>query len=309
MDSDAIYERHLEVFLLWACRETGVIEELLNGNRTAAEITEATGITERAAGIVLDALVDLGHASRSAGGYQASDSLHAFDPDTETLERGILPHRIDSLENYMRLPEMMRENQFPERTDEGFKNYVGAMATLEDRVVREIVTTVEHAHPRPDRVLDVGGGPGRFSGEFTRRGADVTLVDRPQVLELLADHHRELGVSTTEGDALESLPAGFDLAFSARMTSSFTPEEIGAYFQNAYEALDPGGTFVCVERISGRSEVAARFAVHMLVFADSGGIHTASTYRDALDTAGFVDREIREIPGTVYQAVIGHKPE
>lgn len=309
MDSDSIYQSHLEAFLLWACRETGVIDELRDGERSATELVAATGITERAAGIVLDALVDLGHASRSEAGYRANDSLRAFDPDTDTLDRGILPHRIDSLEMYMRLPEMMRENQWPERTEEGFKNYVGAMATLEDRVVREIVTTVEHAHPRPERVLDVGGGPGRFAGEFARRGADVTLVDRAKVLELLAERHQELGISTTEGDALESLPSGFDLAFSARMTSSFTSQEIGTYFENAYETVDPGGTFVCVERISGRSEVAARFAVHMLVFADSGGIHEASTYRDALDAAGFVDGEVRDVPGTVYQAVIGHKPE
>jgi SAM-dependent methyltransferase len=309
MDDDAIYNRHLEVFLLWACRETGVIEELLGGATRTGELVEATGITERAAGIVLDALVDLGYAENAGGAYEPTDDLRVFDSDTDTLDRDVLPHRIDSLESYMRLPEMMRTNEMPEHTEEGFKNYVGAMASIEDRTVREIVTTAEHAHPRPGRVLDVGGGPGRFGTEFARRGADVTLVDRPGVLDLLADHHEDLPVDVTEGDALDSLPEGFDLVFSARMTSSFTPEEIQTYFGNAFAALDPGGTFVCTERIHGRSKVAERFAVHMLVFAETGGTHTESEYLDALADAGFVDREIREVPGTEYQVVLGRKPE
>ncbi len=35
----------------------------------------------------------------------------------------------------------------------------------------------EHLPPPPARILDCGGGPGRFSIELARQGYDVTLFD------------------------------------------------------------------------------------------------------------------------------------
>lgn len=308
MDEAAIYNRHLDVFLVWACRETGVVDALLAGPKDADEVAGETGITDRAAAIALEGLRDGGYVERSDGAYRPTAALEAFDPDTAPLDRGILPHRIDSLEKYRRLPETMRTGDPPEHTEQGFRNYVGAMATIDDAEVREIVTAVEHCHPRPDRVLDVGGGPGRFGAEFARRGADVTLVDRPNVLEMLEAHHDAAGLDVVPGNAQETLPEGFDLVFSARMTSGFTPEDIRNYFANAYAALDPGGTFVSVERVRGDSPVAERFAVHMLAVFPTGDTYDGETYREALADAGFVEPEIREVPRTEYQAIVGRKP-
>lgn len=308
MDEDAIYNSHLEVFLLWACRETGVLETLLDGPKTAETVADRAGVTERAARIALDGLADIGHVERTDEGYVATDGLAGFDPETPVLDRGMLPHRIDSLEKYMHLPETMRTGEPPGHTEAGFHNFVGAMATMDDATVREVVTTAEHRHPRPDQVLDVGGGPGSFAAEFAARGADVTLVDREGVLDLLADHHDDLGVAVSPGDARDSLPTGFDLVFSARMTSSFTPADLRDYFSNAYAALEPGGTLVCAERVRGYSEMAERFAVHMLAVFENGDTHGWDAYRSALEDVGFADPSIQEVPRTEYQIVTGRKP-
>lgn len=307
MDEDAIYNRHLEVFLLYAARETGAIDALLSEPKRASTVAAEADITERAAFIALEGLRDTGYAERSGETYRPTDALGVFDSETDAIERGILPHRVDSLENYIQLPETMRTGQPPDHTEEGFRNYIGAMATIDDATVREIVTTAEHVHPRPDRLLDVGGGPGRFGAEFARRGADVTLVDRPRVLDLLSSPHDAAGLETVAGNATESLPEGFDVVFSARMTSGFTPEEIREYFENAYAALDPGGTMVCIERVRGRSEMAERFAVHMLAVFPTGDTYTSEEYNEALAHAGYVETEIREVPRTEYQAIVGHK--
>jgi SAM-dependent methyltransferase len=309
MEEDAIYNKHLDVFLVWACRETGVIDALLDGPKRAKAVAAETGITERAAAIALEGLRDGEYVERSGEEYRPTPELTAFDPDTDPLDRGILPHRLDSLAKYTQLPETMQTGDPPGRTEEGFHNYIGAMATIDEAEVREIVTAVEHCHPRPDSVLDVGGGPGRFSAEFRRRGADVTLFDQPAVLDMLADRHEQAGLDVVAGNAQESLPEGFDLVFSARMTSGFTPEDIQTYFENAYAAVEPGGTFAAIERVRGRSEVAERFAVHMLAVFPTGNTYEASTYREALTRAGFVDAEIDEVPGTEYQAIVGRKPE
>jgi SAM-dependent methyltransferase len=309
MAEESIYNRHLDVFLLWASRETGILEELLDGPVTAEAVAEGAGVTDRAATVSLAALAEMGYAEESADGYEATDALDGFRPETDVLDRGILPHRIDSLDHYMDLPELMETGESPEHTEAGLRRYMAAMATIDDTTVRNIVTTAEHAHPRPNRVLDVGGGPGKITDEFARRGADVTTLDIPPVVELLDDHHAEAGRDVVAGDARESLPEGFDLVVSARMILSFSPEELDAYFENAFDALDPGGTFMCTERVWDRSEIATRFAVHMLTVSPTGHMYTAAEYEEALEAAGFVDTDIREVPDTPFQGIIGHKPE
>lgn len=309
MSDDSIYNRHLDVFLLWACRETGVVDALLAGPKEPGQLAAETEIADAVAEPVLEGLVDLGYAERDGDRYGAADDLRGFDPDTPALERGILPHRVDSLETYLSLPEILRGGDGPEPTDEGFLNYVGAMATVDEKLVREAVTVAEHAHPRPERVLDVGGGAGWFGAEFSRRGADATLVDLPDVLDLLADHHADLGLDTVPGDARESLPEGFDLVFSARVTVNFPPEQLREYYGNVFEALSPGGTVVSTTRIRGRSPEAARFGVHMLTLPAEGTTHTEKEYLSALDDAGFVDVEVREVPDTQFQAVVAHRPD
>ena len=316
MSEEAIYNKHLDVFLLWACRETGILDELLDGPVRPATVAENAGVTERAATVSLAALADMGYAdtrgedteSAEEAGYEATAELDGFRPETDVLNRGILPHRLDSVGHYTNLPELMRTGDVPEHTEEGLRKYMAAMATIDDSTVREIVTTAEHAHPRPDRVLDVGGGPGKITKEFRRRGADVTTFDLPPVVELLADHHEADGLDVVAGDARESLPEGFDLVVSARMILSFSPEELDRYFENAYDALNPGGTFMCTERVWDRSEMATRFAVHMLTVSPTGHTYTESEYRDALQRAGFEDTEVVDVPGTAFQGIIGHRP-
>jgi ubiquinone/menaquinone biosynthesis C-methylase UbiE len=54
----------------------------------------------------------------------------------------------------------------------------------------------EHLPPPPARVLDCGGGPGRYAIELTRRGYDVTLFDLSSgCLRLAVKKAREAGVT------------------------------------------------------------------------------------------------------------------
>ncbi|MFB6070616.1 MAG: class I SAM-dependent methyltransferase [Halanaeroarchaeum sp.] len=309
MSEDAIYHEHLEVFLLWAARETGVFEALFEGPQSAPALAASAGITERAAEVTLAALHEWGYVADTADGYEPTDALDGFRPDVDVLEQGVLPHRLDSLEHYMELPRLMRTGESPEHTESGLRHYMGAMATIDEATVRQIVTVAEHAHPRPDRVLDVGGGPGRFTAEWRDRGADVTTVDLPPVVDVLGDHYDERGFEVRVGDATEDLPTGFDMVFSARMIPSFSPTDLQAYFENAFDALLPGGTFMCTERVWDRSESARRFGFHMLTVGDADHRYTAAEYEAALADAGFVDTDVPEVPGTPFQGIVGHKPE
>jgi S-adenosylmethionine-dependent methyltransferase len=57
-------------------------------------------------------------------------------------------------------------------------------------------TLAEHLPPAPARVLDCGGGPGRYAIELARRGYEVTLFDlSPECLRLAERKAAEAGVA------------------------------------------------------------------------------------------------------------------
>jgi SAM-dependent methyltransferase len=304
-----IYSDHGELFLLRACRDTGVIAALLDAPKPPETVAEETGITERAARTTLATLADLGYASESGGEYRATERLQGFDPETPVTERGMLPHRLDILENYLDLPELMRTGEYPEPDAEDLENYVAGMATIDERVVRGAVTAAEHAHPRPERVLDVGGGIGLFAREFARRGASVTLLDNPAVIDLAEPRLEGTGIELRGGDAVASLPEGFDLAFCGRLTVSMSHEENEQLFANLFDALEPGGTVACMEYVRDRSDVGPLFGFHMLTMSPTGNTYTADQYRTWLTDAGFENVSIDPVVGTDFQLVTGHRPE
>lgn len=309
MGSETIYSKHAPLFAVWACRETGVVDALLDGVSESTAIAEETGITDRAADVVLRALLDLGFVEMQDDEYAPTDRLEVLDTERPVPEKGILPHRLDIFENYQALPTVMQTEAYPEVSDRERRNYVGGMAAIGEPVVRAAVSVAERAHPRPGCVLDVGGGIGRFGREFANRGADVTLVDTPAVVERVRPHLADSDIEVSQGDALASLPSGFDLTFCGRLTVSFSPAENERLFANVYDSLRPGGTAVCTEFLRGRSPVAPMFGVHMLAMSETGNTYDEEQYRSWLDRAGFEHPEITDVPGTDFCAVIGRKPE
>lgn len=298
---------HEERLLLWAARETGVLEALLTEAGTPREVAAATGVTERAARIVVRALADDGYFEHVDGGYEPTNRALGFLTKTDVRSIGSAPHALDTLSRWFALPETMETGEVPDPPEHWTRNFMGAMASVDPQTVRASVTAAEHARPRPERVLNVGGGPGDFAREFARRGAAVTLLDRPEVVEIVAPPLENEPVELVSGDALEGLPSGFDLVFCSRITHMFGPEGNRRLFGNCYEALSPGGAVVCTDFVRGRSPRAPAFAVNMLAQTENGDTYAEEEYSDWLTEAGFEEPAIREIPGTEMQAIVGHK--
>jgi len=84
------------------------------------------------------------------------------------------------------------------------ERYYDAQAQLEwarlDRDKIEFAVTLraldEYLPPPPARVLDIGGGPGRYAIELTRRGYDVTLADISEA-ELVVARERAADAGVT----------------------------------------------------------------------------------------------------------------
>ncbi|GAA1645083.1 class I SAM-dependent methyltransferase [Actinoplanes couchii] len=74
---------------------------------------------------------------------------------------------------------------------------LGRLETAEGRVEFALTTRLLDARlPTEGRVLDIGGGPGRYAAWLAGRGLRVTLADlSPNLLELAAEHLTETGTT------------------------------------------------------------------------------------------------------------------
>lgn len=108
----------------------------------------------------------------------------------------------------------------------------------------------EYLPAAPARVLDIGGGPGRYAIELTRRGYDVTLADISEVeLALAEEKASEVGLrigTVTKADATD-LSAFADGSFDAVLVMGPLYHLLEAFdrqtaVSEAVRVARPGGT-------------------------------------------------------------------
>ncbi|WP_135829649.1 class I SAM-dependent methyltransferase [Halorussus halobius] len=297
-----------EALLLRAARETGLLDAVTTDAGTPEEVAEATGVTERAARVVLDAMAELGYLQPVDGEYEPTNRALGFLATADVRSIGHAPLTLDSVEFWLQLPETMRTGDPPDLHDDWTDHYVGGMAARDEADVRAVVTAAVRRNPDAERVLDVGGGPGLTSTEFARRGLDVTLLDRPDVVDIDRDLLAGEPVELVAGDATDDLPGGFDLVFCSRVAHALGPGGTRALVANAYDALNPGGSLVLTDFVRGRAEDAALFGAHVFAMNGQGETYTEAQFTDWLADAGFEDVEIRDVPGVSDQIIAGRRP-
>lgn len=111
----------------------------------------------------------------------------------------------------------------------------------------------------PARVLDLGCGAGRTTGELARRGYQVTAIDlAPRLLTTARERHPGLDFRLMDATALELDDGSFDAAlFSYNGIDCIHPvEQRVRAMAEAYRVLRPGGVFV----LSSHNWVGAVFS-------------------------------------------------
>lgn len=317
-----------ETVLLWVARETGVLEALLESAETPEEVAAEAGVTDRAARILTRALADRGYFRAVDGVYEPTNRALGFLTRRDVRSIGTRPHRADLLGRYRDLPGGIATDPGT-RSDRGDGDErgdrrgpptptpdhwtihrLGAVAATDDATVRALVTAAVREHPDADRVVDVGGAPGVYAVEFARRGFDPVLVDRPDAVgptrPFLAREPVEVRAAEYDADGA-ALPTA-DLAFLPDVTRRLGPDANRRLCSNVAGALSPGGVAVVVDHLRDRSPRAAAVALESLATTADGDVYPAERYREWLTDAGFVEVEVREVPGTDRTAVVGRIP-
>ena len=117
----------------------------------------------------------------------------------------------------------------------GYGNRIGRYRTgIETRFL------LDHIGKPPQRILDLGGGSGRFGSELAARGHHVTLIDKnPQAVAMAKKRGVQRAIAC---DISEFHESNFDSVVCMEVLEYF--EKCDTIFAKAAESLKPGGMFI-----------------------------------------------------------------
>jgi trans-aconitate methyltransferase len=135
--------------------------------------------------------------------------------------------------------------------------FVPGMTSCEETIFHAVEGL--HGGP-PNRVLDLGGGPGALVGKMAARwpGTSVTLLDVDPVLLALARADLPSGVTVHEGDLCTPAWTArtgceFDLVTSVMTMHYLQPEQARALYREAHRVLAPGGLLIVADLMPEQS--------------------------------------------------------
>jgi len=174
-----------KLVLLGSAQRAGIFEALLEEKDIAA-LKHMLNADERALFIVLEALCALGYVHKRQDRYIISGKARTlFLERGEEYVGGSLPHFLDMMNAWLKLPGIIKGAK-PEREEKhDVSAFMNAMASRPDKVVEE---TVDHCLKRKSNaknVLDLGGGPGKYTKAFVNRGLNAVLYDLPDAIDYL----------------------------------------------------------------------------------------------------------------------------
>lgn len=296
--------------------ELDVFGQLRKRRRTLAALASELEVDARALGVLLDALCTLGLLERDGEGFGVPEGIAEFlDPASPNYRGGAFPHLARGWLLWSGLTEVVRTGHAEPRhwdVEAG-----RALARAMQHQAREAATKVARVIDctAVDRMLDLGGGPGAFAIAFARRNptVDVVLLDRDEAaLEIAQEGIAEAGldgrVKLGRADFLtDDIGGDYGLVFLSSVLC-LCGEEAGArLIERVGRAVREGGRVVIREFLQANdgitSEVAALFAVNMLVSTPEGRVHRETDVRQWLERAGF--EGVHQLPVAPLPLLVG----
>lgn len=292
-----------EFLIVGAAVQTGLFDELKKEPCSLEELAAKTNIDPRALWTVVEALVALKYLEYDAGRvrFTAEADNIFFNPGHEQYTGFAFMHAYNLMKAWIRLPEVMTSGKPVPKDDASghTRHFIKAMSHHAQKSAPQIVDYCLKDLPANPRVLDVGGGPLTYAKAFAARGATVTVLDLPQVIDMMQPElDTKLPIKLVKGDFTVGLPPGpYDLVYLGNVCHIYGETENRKLFLDAAREMEPGGQMVINDMIRGTGVWPALFAVNMLVNTTSGGTWTFKQYETWLAAAGFRAAPWEEVAG------------
>ncbi|MHB8630225.1 MAG: methyltransferase [Aggregatilineales bacterium] len=310
--------------VLLAMTELGMFD-LLGDDvpRTAQMIAEQLGADVRALNICAHILVQVGLLSYEDGMFRATETArnlkallqerkwewrrrHSFADllqtvrtgrPTITTSGGILPNDEADTHQFLRMLHRTSEAKVDETVE----------------VLRRIWAEMARPSGYRARILDVGGGHGRYAAAFANSlpDAQVVLFDR----ELAARIAHELSgtaFETRSGDFLQDdLGGPYDIVFVSYVLSGISIDDGRKLLKRIHNAIVPGGAVVIGDTLIDPNHQNPAFAVDfnltLLLENEAGEFKTAAELFTLLGEAGFGWHQYTPTPIPEYSLIVGRK--
>lgn len=298
--------------VLMAALRVGLIGALLDEPRPPLEVVRELGLDERAALRVISVLVDAGYLDKRGAEVVVAPEVRALlDPADDAFVGDRLGHLHDLLVRWLQLPEVLRSGGPArlEHTAASRQAFIGSMRAGARQRAQPLAERLAALFPKTKTALDVGGGPATQALAFQQQGWQVTVLDFPEVIDLMADELTRAGIATIEADATQAIPArGFDLVFCGNLFHSMSPQECGRVMASAAGALASGGALAILDFLRGSGLSASLFAVNMLVGTSAGDVYGEEDYRRWCEAAGLREFAVHELADQPQRLLTAVKP-
>ena len=313
---------------LKAALELEVFTAVGEGRRTAPEVAERCGASERGARILCDYLVVIGFLTKEGDRYGLThDSAVFLDRRSPAYLGGATEFLLDPLVTggFADLTNAVRRGGtvLPEGGTVAPENpvwvkFARAMAPMAALPAQLIAHLLDIGDAPRLKVLDIAAGHGLFGIALARANprAEVFALDWPSVLEVAKENARAAGVAdryrTIEGSAFDvHYGEGYDLVLLTNFLHHFDPPTCEGLLRKVRAALAEGGRAVTLEMVPNEDRVSppipASFSMTMLGSTPAGDAYTFAELERMFANAGFSRSELRQLPPTIEPVVISER--
>ncbi|TYO93948.1 class I SAM-dependent methyltransferase [Desulfallas thermosapovorans] len=303
MPNTGSFQLPQEFLIVGAAVQTGLFEELKNTPCTLEELATKTQTDQRALWVVVEALIALKYLEYEGERVklsQEADNIF-YNPDHEQYTGFSFMHAYNLIKSWIQLPAVIKTGKPAARGDnpEHTKHFIKAMSHVAQKSSGPIVDYCLKGLPEKPKILDVGGGPLTYAKAFAAKGARVTVLDLPDVIEMMRPElDKNLPIDMVEGDFTRGLPPGpYDLVYLGNVCHIYGEQENRKLFLDAARELKTAGHIIINDMIRGTGVMPAVFGVNMLINTVNGGTWTYEQYKTWLADAGCTTAPWEEVGG------------
>lgn len=304
---------------LLSAHDLGLFTILGDKTLTAQEAAGLAGADERATDRLLSALAGMGLVVKDGDAYANTPAARKHLAADGDAPLGALSHLSRMYANWATLTDAVQAGGSvldPEWGPGGLDAFITAMHARAVKEARLVVPRMNLAHVR--RVLDVGGGSGAMAMALTEAAPDleVTILDRPDVIEMAREFTREHPhrdrIRFQPGDMLtDAFGDGWDMVIFMQILHMFGPDTNRMLLAKAADGLTEHGAVAVQDFILDEDRTtppfASLFALNMLVGTKEGDSYTESDIAGWLEEAGLPDTTRHETDPH-HGMVVGSRP-
>ncbi len=274
------------------------IFEHLSNPLPAKTISKKVNTDLRATEILLDALASIGLVEKKNNRYRntriASQLLVSKSP---YYQGDIIKHSDNLWKNWSGLDNVLKTGE-PHHAVHNREAFVFGMHNIASLKVKNILKLIGLKGVKT--ALDLGGGPGTYAIEMSKRGVGVTLFDSPDTIKIakkIAQSERSGPIRFMSGDfMIDDIGREYDLILISQILHAYSVEDNVHIIRKCRNSLSDGGRVIVQEFPISSDRIypvhSALFSVNMLVNTEGGRCYSSKEICNWLRKVGL--RNINE---------------